>query len=190
MLKITAGFTTTWRSAKAVFDAGELRAPEGLRDLIEAVEGADPLPLPEALENDEFKHMGKEIVEKQLAENCLIKVNEAFDQDAMRKVWDDEQFPTRLGVPQVTLALARVGSGELEPYAGTGPDGWAMSELLVSKPRFDKLTPPDQTGTEVQQVKQGWSEARAKYTLIAPLGPDGRICEGSRYDPELGAIWD
>ena len=181
--------TITWRSAKAVFDAGELRAPEGLRDLVEAVEGANPLPLPEALENDEFKHAGKEIVERQLAENCLIKVNEAFDQDAMRKVWDDEQFPTRLGVPQMTLALARVGVVGLEPYADDS-EGWAMSELQLSKPRFDSLTPPDQTSSAVLRAKRGWSEARAKYTLIAPLGPDGRICKGLRYDPELGAVWD
>lgn len=182
--------TTTWRSAKALFDAGELRAPEGLRDLIEAVEGANPLPLPQQLENDEFKHLGKEIVEKQLAENCLIKANEAFDQDGMRKVWDDEQFPTRLGVPQVTLALARDGADGLEPYAGEGADAWAMSELQLSKPRFDKLTPPDQTGIAVSNVKRGWSASRAKYTLVVLLGPEGRICDGLRYDPELGAIWD
>ena len=186
--------TVTWRSAKAVFDAGELRAPEGLRDLIEKVEGTDPLELPEALENDEFKYTGQHLVEKQLAENCLIKVNRPFDQEAMRKVWDDEQFPTRLGVPQVTLVLARTGGAGLEPYAGPMFDGqalselerWAMSEVQVSKMRLEKRTPPDQDDPEIQRVKQGWSEARAKYTLIAPLGPGGQICEGLRYDPKLG----
>ncbi|MFC3119560.1 hypothetical protein ACFOHS_20035 [Jhaorihella thermophila] len=61
-----------------------------------------------------------------------------------------------------------------------------MSELQVSKPRFDKLTPPDQSDPAIACVKRGWSEARAKYTLIAPLRPDGQICEGLRYDPELG----
>ncbi|MFC3119559.1 hypothetical protein ACFOHS_20030 [Jhaorihella thermophila] len=101
----------TWRSARALFDAGELRAPDGLRALIEAVEGADPLPLPEALENAEFEHIGKTLVEGNLAETCLISAAEDFAQNAMRKVWDDEQFPTRLGVPQVTLALARAGAG-------------------------------------------------------------------------------
>ncbi|SHF39124.1 CRISPR-associated helicase, Cas3 family [Ruegeria intermedia] len=182
--------TVTWRSARALFDAGELRAPDGLRALIEAVEGADPLPLPEALEGENFQHIGQQMVERQLAENCLISAAEDFAQDAMRKIWDDEQFPTRLGVPQVTLALARCGAGGVVPYAGNGPDGWAMSELQVSKPRFDKLTPPDQTDPAITRIKQGWSEARAACTIIAPLGPEGRICEGLRYDPELGAIWN
>lgn len=181
--------TVTWRSARALFDAGELRAPDGLRALIEAVEGADPLPLPEALENAEFEHIGKRLVEGNLAKNCLISAAEDFAQDAMRKVWDDEQFPTRLGVPQLTLALARAEAGGLKPYAGDGPDGWAMSELQVSKPRFDTLTPPDQSDPAIARIKQGWSEARAACTIIAPLGPEGRICAGLRYDPELGAVW-
>ena len=180
--------TITWRSAKAVFDVGELRAPEGLRDLIESVEGADPLPLPAALEEDEFEYEGQRIVEKQLAENCLIKANQPFDQEAMRKVWDDEQFPTRLGVPQVTLALARREAGELKPYAGSGLDGWAMSELQVSKLKFDKRTPPDQEDPAILRAKQSWPEARAKFTQIAPLQNDGRICEGLRYDQNLGLL--
>lgn len=182
--------TVMWRSAKAVFDAGELRAPDGLRELIDAVEGSEPLQLPAALENAAFEHIGQQIVERQLAANCLIHAHDAFDQEAMRKVWDDEQFPTRLGVPQVTLALARSGAGGLEPYAGAGPDGWAKSELQLSRLRFEKLTAPDQSDPEILRAKQNWSESRAKYTIIAPLGPDGWICDGLRYDPELGAIWD
>ena len=179
---------------RAVFDAGELRAPEGLRDLIEKVEGTDPLELPEALENDEFKYTGQHLVEKQLAENCLIKVNRPFDQEAMRKVWDDEQFPTRLGVPQVTLALARTGGAGLEPYAGPMLDGqalselerWAMSEVQVSKMRLEERRRRIKTILRFSVSNKVGPRRRAKYTLIAPLGPGGQICEGLRYDPKLG----
>ena len=179
--------TDMWRSAKAVFSAGGLNAPDGLRDLIEAVHGANIDDAPEVLLSEEFKHEGQQIVEHQLAANCLVDPNEPFAQDKMQKVWDDEEFPTRLGVPQVTLALARQGQGRLEPYAA---DGWAASELQVSRRRYEDLPGPDQTRPEILKAKEGWSDARAKFTYVAPLGENGEICEGLRYDPQLGALWE
>ena len=177
-----------WRSAKALFDAGEIRAPEGLRGLIEAVHGTNPLAVPDMLENTVFEHEGQKITEKQMAERCLLDAMEPFDQERMQKVWDDEQFPTRLGVPQVTLALAVQKPEGLVPYAGEGRADWAMSEVQLSAVKFTQLTGPDQERPDIRKVKKNWSESRAKYTIVAPLGQGGRICEGLRYDAELGII--
>ena len=188
--------TVTWRSALTIFNAGELRTPDGLRALIEAVEGMDLPPVPEVLESKEFKHEGQKIVERQLARNCLAEANKPFDQDMMRKVWDDEKFPTRLGVPQVTLALAHQGDNGLEPYysadAAESPlYRWAMSELQVSMTRFEKLpSTPNQDTDEIKRIKRDWSESRAEHTIIAPMKADGQLCEGLRYDAHLGAIWE
>lgn len=177
-----------WRSARALFDAGAIRAPGGLRGPIEAVEGAEPIPLAAALENTEFEYEGQKLVERQMAANSLLDPHEPFAQERMEKVWDDEKFPTRLGVPQVTLALAVEGPGGLRAYAETGPNGWALSEVQLSAVRYALLEGPDQTRQEIAAVKADWSEARAKYTVVAPLGEGGRICEGLRYDPDFGLL--
>ena len=179
-----------WRSAKALFDCGYLLEPDGLCELIEKVEGVDPLQLPSPLEGMGFEHEGQQIVERQLAENCLVSANKPYDQENMRKVWDDEQFPTRLGVPQVTLALARVESNSLIPYSGDQDYGWFSSELQVSKVKFEELQAPDQDNERVKQAKQNWTEARKKFTLIAPMGKNGWICNGLYYNQTLGAVWE
>jgi CRISPR-associated endonuclease/helicase Cas3 len=181
--------TLTWRSARALFDAGEIDVPQGLPALIDAVEGDTPLPLPEPLRTAEFRREGQDIVERQMALTVLVDATQGIDQDTMQKVWDDESFPTRLGVPQTTLALARLGADGLEPLAQDGPDPWALSELQLSAARFDP-NQLDQTDPLVQAVKRNWTEARAQKTWIAVLGSDGRICDGLRYDPDLGAVWD
>ena len=145
--------TVTWRSARALFDAGKIAAPSGLRPLIEAVEGDDPLPLPTGLQDQEFRSEGEGVIERQMALNSLVSTNEAFDQDLMHQVWDEEKFPTRLGVPQITLVLARRGDQGLIPWAGDdGGDPlselWALSEvqmaLLQTLPQV-ALTPRTET---------------------------------------------
>ena len=205
--------TEMWRSAKVIFDAGELNTPSELRGLIDRVENVDPLPVPEVLESREFEYEGQKIVERQLARNSLIEVNMPFVQNVMRQVWDDEKFPTRLGVPQVTLVLACHSDSGLEPYFSTSNETgstlyrWAMSELQVSWTKFKKLLPDslqdqDMDACEVEEmlfhrdkdkidrIKRDWSESRAKYTIVAPMESDGRLCEGLRYDATLGAIWE
>lgn len=176
---------TTWRSAAALFQAGCIDAPNGLRPLIEAVEGSAPLPVPPALQAEIFRHEGKDIVERQMALTVLIDPDLAFDQDTMMRVWDDEHFPTRLGVPQVTLALARRGPDGLQPWAGDGPEAWALSEVQVSAARFDPSS-LDQSADDIAAIKADWTEARAHNTWVAVVEDDGRISECAEYSMELG----
>ncbi|MBO9401313.1 CRISPR-associated helicase Cas3' [Shimia sp. R9_3] len=180
----------SWRAAKALFQAGEISEPAGLRPLIEAAEGADPLPLPEVLAKAEIEKEGQGRAERGIARNAVIDTHDGFQQKAMAKVWDEEVFPTRLGVPQVTLALAVQGPDGLSPLAGAVQDGWALSEVSISVVKFDALTDfPDQSLPSIAAVKSNWSEARGKHTYLAPLSADGKICEGLRYDRELGMIF-
>jgi CRISPR-associated endonuclease/helicase Cas3 len=174
-----------WRSAKVLFDTGALNTPEGLRHLIEAVHGDLAPDPPEALEKAGFAYEGEALIMRQMARNSVIDPFAAFDQEQMQKVWDDEAFPTRLGVPQRVLALARKTLDGLVPYG----DDWVMSELQLSAVRVNKLVLPDQMDPQIRAVKQKWSKGRAEHTLIVPLADDGFICEGLRYDPNLGAIW-
>lgn len=176
-----------WRSARVLFDEGEICAPDRLRHLIEAVHGMLAPPVPEALEDAQFQQEGKDILDKQLARNCLLNPFLPFNQVKMFKIWDDEQFPTRLGVPQVTLALAVDRDGTLHPYSD---EGWAMSEVQVSRVKFGDPQDFDQSDPRIQSIKVDWPKGRQEHVLIAPLGHEGQIREGLIYDKDRGAIWE
>ncbi|TRD15377.1 CRISPR-associated helicase Cas3' [Palleronia caenipelagi] len=177
--------TEMWRSARVLFDAGGIVCPDGLRDLIERVHGDAASPVPEPLTRAEFRREGEELIERQLARNSLIDPFGDYDQDQMLKVWDDECFPTRLGVPLVTLALAVQEGDGLRPY---GSD-WAASEVQVSAARYGDLAGVDQEDPRIRAAKSDWSRSRAAHVQVAPLGASGQICEGLRYDAERGAIF-
>lgn len=186
----TYQLTDSWRAAKALFDLKEISEPADLRPLIEAAEGAEPLPVPEALGKAEIDKEGQDRAERGMARNALIDSHDGFQQKATAKIWDEEDFPTRLGVPQVTLALAQQTPDGLIPLAGAIEDGWALSEVSISKAKFDALSDfPDQAQPLIAAVKSTWPEARAQHIYLAPLSADGEICEGLRYDAELGVVF-
>jgi CRISPR-associated endonuclease/helicase Cas3 len=96
-----------WRTAKALFDRGLIRAPGGLRDLIEAVHGAEQEPVPPVLERAESETQGRQMSEAHLALTMVLDACDEYDQLQMQRVFDDDRFPTRLGIPQVTLVWRR-----------------------------------------------------------------------------------
>ena len=154
-----------WRTAKALFDRGVIQAPGGLRDLIEAVHGNDPQEVPEALRRAEIERMGRQMSEAQQALTQVLDAEDAYDQPQMQRVFDDDRFPTRLGVPQVTLRLAREEDGRLVPWAGEGSLGWQSSEVLVSAARYWKLQGVDQDRPRSQPcVRVGRIGCRRGYS--------------------------
>ncbi|WP_232796542.1 CRISPR-associated helicase Cas3' [Roseovarius salinarum] len=180
---------TQWRTAKALFDAGRIDAPGGLRALIEAVHGNDPLLLPAALDRAGIESEGRILGERARANNNLLDPWAPYDQPAMARVHDDEVFPTRLGLPQITLRLARRQNGVLRPWAdGEGPFAWQMSEVQISAARYAKLAGIDQDIPEIAAVKSTWPRSLREHVVLAPVGEEGRICEGLTYDREMGAI--
>ena len=178
-----------WRTAKALFDKGMIRAPGELRDLIETVHGDDTHEVPEVLQEFEIETIGQQMSEAQQALNQVLDAEDSYDQPQMQRVFDDDQFPTRLGVQQVTLRLAREEHGRLAPWAGEGSLGWQSSEVLVSSARYRKLQGVDQDRPEIKAVRETWPDWMQKRTLVAPVEEDGLICDGLTYDSELGIVF-
>ena len=178
-----------WRTAKALFDRGMIRAPGGLRDLIETVHGDDPPEVPEALQGFEIETIGRQMSEAQQAFNQVLDAEDSYDQPQMQRVFDDDRFPTRLGVPQVTLRLAREEGGRLVPWAGEGPLGWQASEVLVSAARYRNLQGVDQDRPEISAVRETWPDWMRNRMLVAPVGKEGQICDGLNYNSELGIVF-
>lgn len=178
-----------WRTATALFDQGVIRAPGGLRDLIETVHGDDPPEVPDALQGHEIETIGRKMSEAQQAFNQVLDAEDSYDQPQMQRVFDDDLFPTRLGLPQVTLRLAREKRGRLVPWAGEGPLGWQYSEVLVSAARYRNLEGVDQDRQEIGVVREDWPDWMLKRVVVAPVEESGMICDGLQYNSDLGIVF-
>ncbi len=173
-----------WRSARALFAAEAIDAPDGVRALIEAVHGADLSEVPAPLLRAEIETEGQALSERQKARNLLADPTQGYQQPALQKVFEDEDIRTRLGRLQVTLVLARQEGGVLRPWAGAG--GWSQSEVQLSKARYEQLQGVDQSAPEIVAAKDDWPEWKRDRLIVAPVAEDGRICAGLSYDRSLG----
>ena len=126
-----------WRSAQALSGAGGIDAPGGLRALIGAVHGDDPLEVPDALADVEIETYGTTAAQTGRARLNLLNPTQAFS--AMEQAYDDQIYPTRLGDPQMTLVLTRRIGGKLVPWAGDGLHPVRAIALSgVPRPRGDE----------------------------------------------------
>jgi len=175
-----------WRTADLLFRVGQIVAPSGLRDLIEAVHGPDLPPVPEPLQRAEDERLGTDAARSAHAWGTMIRLNEGYR--AGGQASDDADYPTRLGQPQRVLMLARRGAGGLTPWAD-GPDGWALSEVTASRLRLAALPLPGQTAPEIAAVMANWPDWKCAETRVCPVEVGGAICEGLRYDADLGLLF-
>ena len=104
----------------------------------------------------------------------------------MQRVFDDDRFPTRLGIPQVTLRLARTVGGKLAPWTGSGPFGWQSSEVRVPAYRYEKLQGVDQERPDIEALRKDWPNWTRASVFVAPVAEDGAICGGMTYDADRG----
>ncbi|MCY3877169.1 MAG: CRISPR-associated helicase Cas3' [Rhodobacteraceae bacterium] len=177
-----------WRTARTVFTSGVIRAPGGLRELIEAVHGPDLEEVPEILNCAELDDLAKLMIERQMAKNQLLATHrngQLLDfLAAAQKVHDEERLATRLGIPQVTLWLARSGPDGIEPLAYR----WESSEVQMSRARYEKLGGVNQDAPGVIKLKATWPDWKRSTIQVAVVEQDGHITKGLRYDKELGLL--
>ncbi|MGO4909822.1 CRISPR-associated helicase Cas3' [Pseudorhodobacter sp. W20_MBD10_FR17] len=178
-----------WRTADHLFAVGQIVAPGGLRDLIEAVHGVQARDVPDALTGAEQQAQGKGQAERTHAAHNIIRLEEGFR--AAGRGDDDADYPTRLGQMQRVLVLARLQAGQLVPWAeGEAWEAWTLSEVSAALSRLDALPLSDQTTSEIAAITADWPEWKRSQMRLCPVGEEGRICEGLRYDATLGLVWD
>lgn len=183
-----------WRSARVLFAAGRIEAPQGLRALIEAVHGDGAEDVPEALLPAEMQALGEDAGKRTLAQQNLVALSEGYRMAG--KGLDDVTYPTRLGEVTRVLVLARRVGGGLRPWAPPDPahdpdgtDAWAFSEVSASRKKLAPLPLPDQSAPEIAAVTRDWPDWKSAGTVICPVGEDGTICEGLRYDLDCGLVF-
>lgn len=182
-----------WRSARVLFAAGRIEAPQGLRALIEAVHGEAAEEVPAALLRAETQALGAAAGARTLALHNLVDLSAGY-RDAGRGL-DDVTYPTRLGEETRMLVLARRVGAALHPWATPDPgndpswsDAWAFSEVSASRKKLDRLLLPDQTSPQIVAITKDWPDWKSAGTVICPVGEDGTICMGVRYDPDCGLV--
>lgn len=176
-----------WRTAHTLFAAGEIDAPSGLRTLIEAAHGADAVAVPAVLEEAEQEQMGAAYAEANQADRNVIDLGRGYRGSPAAR---DTDYPTRLGLSQCPLMLARREEGVLRPYVGhNDAEGWQLSEVQAAEHRLKGLQLPDQDMPEIAALTAGWPEWKKRTVTVCPLGEDGRICDGLRYSPEYGLLF-
>lgn len=176
-----------WRSARAIFEARQIDAPSGLRALIE--NGLTGGNLPPALEGAEQDRIAQGYAAASLARQNLIDLKAVYRD--IKGFAEDADFPTRLGVPQRALVLARITGGALRPWDG---DIWTAaarqrSEVSASVRKLDRLTLPDQTAPNIETIKADWPDWLQAQLTICPVAEDGVICEGLSYSADKGLIF-
>lgn len=183
------GLAEQWRTAEILFRTGEIVAPGGLRGLIEAVHGEEPLEVPEGIRASEDKTAGEAYAAAGLARLNVVKIAQGYREGGGAS--DDRDYPTRLGQPTRALLLARRTAGGLRPWAKAASRAEAelLSEVSARAARFRGLILPDQSTPEIATFTADWPEWKRAGLTVCPVGEDGGICEGLRYDPERGLLF-
>lgn len=86
--------------------------------------------------------------------------------------------------------LARAGDGGLVPWAGgRGAEAWMLSEVRASATRLRGHEVPDQTVPEIAALTRDWPDWQRAEVTICPVGPDGTIRDGLRYNADEGVLF-
>ena len=198
-----------WLTARALENAGAIESPDGLRALVEAVygDGVEDC-VPEGLQGIYFEAEGRAKAERSVAGLNVLSLGQGYVRDA--GAWDDDaRTPTRnADDPQVTLRLARVRGGCVEPYAlADAPDeawrAWRLSEVSVSERRVGGAAIAPQHCRAADVARSEWTRFDGDKVLVllkeseapgAPLVGRVRSGDGAKevvlgYDSLRGLTW-
>ncbi len=161
-----------WLSARALEDAGVIESPGGLRALVEAVYGDDAeARVPTGLKSRFCDAEGRAGAERGVATGNVLKLSSGYVRDG--GAWDrDVRTPTRLDDDsRVTLRLARVRDGRVEPYAqDAAPDepwrAWRLSEVSVAARRVDGEAIPPEHADAARRAKADWTRLDDDKVLV------------------------
>lgn len=173
-----------WRTAHELFARGRISAPFELRNLIEAVHGESGVDLPPALDASALESFGKQLSQRGLANQNIIRHAAGYRNGGA--AGDDRTYPTRLGVEQLVLVLARQEAGQLVPLSAKG---WAYSEVSASRKRLERLPLPDQDHPDIAAHTRHWPAWKRQQSCFCVVDDKGAICEGLGYSPDCGLMF-
>jgi CRISPR-associated endonuclease/helicase Cas3 len=146
-----------WRSARALFAAGAIRVPCGVRALVEAVYGAEAEDVPPALAPAESQAEGRRIAEMTAASANLLDPRKGYCRQ--NGDWEpDTVMPTRLGDNYRNFRLAREEAGQLVPWRDDADPAraWALSEITLRGSLANDAVVPKHLEQALGRLCAGW----------------------------------
>ena len=158
-----------WRSARALFAAGSIETPGGIRALVEAAYDRDaPGTIPAGLAPAANRAWGGELAAAGIALQNVLKLDEPYERRS--GLWEpDVHTPTRLGEAQIVFRLARDERGAAVPWYPHEDRrrAWALSEVSVRA----TLLKSAEEAPLVLRAKQEWSAWERDIPVLL-LRPD------------------
>jgi CRISPR-associated endonuclease/helicase Cas3 len=175
------------RSARALLREGAIVTPDNIRALVEeAFDATAEDAIPARLQPSALKAEGKDLGDGAVARLNLLIFGKPYDHDT--GAWAaDILTPTRLGEKQITLRLAKVVDGALQPWcdAPTPALAWALSEVSVRASLMQGAVPTEYPLTE--KAKQNWPEWERGMPLMI-LRQHGSVFSASLYTDDKKEI--
>ncbi|MFV0295121.1 MAG: hypothetical protein ACK5JT_03255, partial [Hyphomicrobiaceae bacterium] len=151
-----------WLSARALFERGAIRTPDGIRDLLAAVYNDEPqADVPDGLTRASLDADGRRHAARSLAAANSLSVTEGYlGNNAL--FLEDTVTPTRLGEKSTVFRLAKRVGGRIVPWhsveeAGSPARAWALSECAVRETKASGIPEPaGPLAAEIAAVKETW----------------------------------
>lgn len=181
-----------WRSGRALFRAGGIATPDGMRALVEAVyDESSREPAPPALAPSETRQEGEDHSATSIADMNVLSLRRKGGHQFPgyqhgNGAWNpDVRTPTRLSDGSVRIRLGRFVEGVVRPWADADSPwrAWALSEVSIRKGRIAAEDATDPAiATAVAATKANWPEYEQNVPLIV-LRPEGENeWSGSAFD--------
>jgi CRISPR-associated endonuclease/helicase Cas3 len=182
-----------WLTAKLLLKDGEgegkFSMPGDARGLIEGVYSYEAgISIPEKLLNASMEADVKNMSQKSMADLNALKLNKGYTRSSGE--WDEEiRIPTRLSEEEsISVALASLRLGKLQPYATATHHAWAMS--IVKIPEWEWKKANQQISTTMQKLIEDLkTEVKAlRWFEIFPLtdGTKSYYNTVDGWQPETG----
>ncbi len=160
-----------WLTAKKLLEKTGFSMPGQARELIEYVYAGEAF-YPETLEQASWNAEGEQSSKKSLADMNALKLGKGYTRSSGD--WDEEtHISTRLSEQEtVSVALAIESSGTLQPYAGPGSTGWALSTVNIPEKEWQQARQriPEVWQTEIERIKSEYKVLR--WLEVFPLIPE------------------
>ena len=157
-----------WLTAKLLAEKGELKMPDDARELIETAfsEGENRIPGP--LQRRDQQADAKWQADKSLAHINMLKLDEGYEATVTQ--WrEDMDTPTRLGVMETTVRLAKWNGKTLSPWYAHERFPWDMSQVNVRSFVVNaEFLYDGALEQEIAKIKE-WLPDKGKWTVLVPL---------------------
>jgi CRISPR-associated endonuclease/helicase Cas3 len=170
-----------WRSACALLAAGHINTPDNIRALVEAA--YDEANSPSGLASATLRATGRDGAARGIAAQNVLTFEQPYDRAA--GLWEpDDHTPTRLGEPQVTLRLATLANGGVEPLCDDRDEyrAWCLSEVSVRASRVARVTDDPETAPAVAKLRAHWSSWDRDLLVLVLRPSDGGVWQGRIID--------